>query len=151
MIFDIVALRLAFVALAILNVIIDIKAIKKMNFEDSLKESAKVRSLYLKSGKSVLPYVAVVSMVSVFYYIIGFSFVSLYSFMPIPLMNYKVIGFVLLSKILNLMMNHFCVEGIMNYDKSVFHNDLITRFVSMICSLLIGGLIIYQTVMKFLS
>ena len=143
-------LRSLFVVLAVINVVIDIKVLFKSKYEEYEKESVKAYNYFNKTGKNPILSIILLLLVSMFYYFVGFSFIAYAPFMPLPqLLGFNVIGVIFLSKILNLMMNHFCIEGIMQYTKQVFFNDMLTHFIGFASSLMMAILIGYQTVMKF--
>lgn len=143
-------LRSLFVVLAIVNVIIDVKVLFKSKYENYEQEANKAYNFFNQTGKNPIVSIIILLLTSMFYYFIGFSFIAYAPFMALPqLLSFNVIGVIFLSKVLNLMMNHFCILGFMKYDKQVFLNDMLTHFIGFASSLMIAVLIAYQTVMKF--
>lgn len=146
-------LRSLFVILAVINVVIDIKVLFKSKYENYEQESIKAYNYFNKTGKSPIISIIILLFMSIFYFIVGFSFIAYFPVTELALpqlLSFNVIGVVFLSKILNLMMNHFCIEGIMQYSKQVFFNDMLTHFIGFVCSLMMAVLIAYQTVINLL-
>ena len=143
-------LRSLFVILAVINVVIDIKVLFKSKYENYEQESIKAYNYFNKTGKSPIVSIFLLLISSIFYFFVGFNFIAYAPFMPLPqVLSLNIFGVIIFSKILILMMNHFCIEGIMQYSKQVFFNDMLTHFIGFACSLLMAVLIAYQTIMKF--
>lgn len=140
----IIITKFLFVVLSIINLIINIKGLIKHNYKDSLVEANNAIKYILASGRN--PAIAFIIMLVCysFYIFTGFYFIANLNFM---LILYKVVTAIILIKVLNLAMNHFCVEGIIEYDKNVYFNDKLNFIIESIICLLFIVVITYQNIM----
>lgn len=148
----IIVVRFLFVVLAILNVIFDVKVLFKSKYQNYLDEATKAREYFLVKGKSPVLTIVFMLMLSLSYYFIGFWFIAKSSVAAMPqLLGFNVIGVIILAKVVNLMMNHFCIEGIMKYGRDIFINDMLNLFIGLAVSLWFIIMISYQNIMMFLN
>jgi hypothetical protein len=148
----IIVVRFLFVALAILNLILDIKVLFKSKYEKYLEEAKKARAFFLVSKSNPTVSILLMLLFSLSYYFVGFWFIAKSSVVAMPqLLGFNVIGVIILAKVINLMLNHFCIEGIMKYGRDVFINDMLNVFIGLAVSLWFIIMISYQNIMMFLN
>lgn len=150
-IFTNVVLRFMFVAFAIYQTINLLTALIKNRYYKRTKDIEEIKKYHLEGNKKVSFLIISFLIISVFYYFLGFVFISKSIFMPLPqILNINVIGVVVLIKLINSMIANFCIENIIDYSFQFFIFEVIENVICFFYSLFITAMIFYQTTSLFL-
>ncbi|MCK9441760.1 MAG: hypothetical protein M0Q13_10095 [Methanothrix sp.] len=151
MIFNNIVLRFIFVVFALYQTINLLSILIKNRYHKRIADIEEIKKHYSVIGKKVSFLIILLFIISIFYYILGFVFISESIFMPLPqLLNINVLGVVVLIKLLNSMIANFCIENIVDYTFQFFIFETIENLICFFYSLFIASMIFYQTISLFL-